>query len=68
LSIEALHISKSFGRFTALSDVSLTVNDGELLALLGLPDLARPRCYASSRASKRRTPIRRARWFSRGAT
>ena len=35
MSIEALHISKSFGRFTALSDVSLTVNDGELLALLG---------------------------------
>ena len=35
MSIEALHITKTFGRFTALRDVSLTVNDGELLALLG---------------------------------
>jgi sulfate transport system ATP-binding protein len=35
LSIEARHISKTFGRFSALRDVSLTVNDGELLALLG---------------------------------
>jgi sulfate transport system ATP-binding protein len=35
LSIAALHITKTFGRFTALRDVSLTVNDGELLALLG---------------------------------
>jgi sulfate transport system ATP-binding protein len=35
VSIEARHITKTFGRFTALRDVSLTVNDGELLALLG---------------------------------
>lgn len=35
MSIEARHITKTFGRFTALRDVSLTVNDGELLALLG---------------------------------
>ncbi|WP_260927642.1 sulfate/molybdate ABC transporter ATP-binding protein [Novosphingobium sp. 9] len=29
------NISKSFGTFAALNDVSLTVNDGEFLALLG---------------------------------
>lgn len=33
--IEARHISKSFGQFSALNDVSLTVNSGELVALLG---------------------------------
>ena len=35
MSIEVRHISKQFGRFTALRDVSLRVNDGELVALLG---------------------------------
>jgi sulfate transport system ATP-binding protein len=35
MSIEVKHISKSFGTFTALRDVSLRVNDGELVALLG---------------------------------
>jgi sulfate transport system ATP-binding protein len=35
MSIEARHITKTFGRFLALRDVSLTVNDGELVALLG---------------------------------
>ncbi len=35
MSIEVKHISKTFGDFTALNDVSLRVNDGELVALLG---------------------------------
>ena len=35
MSIEVQHISKSFGQFRALSDVSLTVPDGELVAILG---------------------------------
>ncbi|MBL8891614.1 MAG: sulfate ABC transporter ATP-binding protein [Planctomycetaceae bacterium] len=35
MSIEVRNISKSFGNFTALRDVSLQVHDGELLALLG---------------------------------
>src|SRR5690606_37256086 len=35
MSIEVKHISKTFGSFTALRDVSLRVNDGELVALLG---------------------------------
>jgi sulfate/thiosulfate transport system ATP-binding protein len=35
MSIEVKHISKTFGNFVALRDVSLRVNDGELLALLG---------------------------------
>jgi sulfate transport system ATP-binding protein len=35
VSIEARHVSKSFGTFAALTDVSLTVPDGELVALLG---------------------------------
>lgn len=33
--IEAEHLSKRFGRVTALTDVSFTVKEGEVLALLG---------------------------------
>jgi sulfate transport system ATP-binding protein len=35
MSIEVKHVTKSFGRYLALDDVSLKVNDGELIALLG---------------------------------
>jgi sulfate transport system ATP-binding protein len=35
MKIEACSITKRFGRFTALRDVSLCVQDGELVALLG---------------------------------
>jgi len=35
MSIEVCHISKSFGRFRALHEVSLSVAAGELVALLG---------------------------------
>lgn len=35
MSIEVAHISKSFGQFKALDDVSLKINDSELVALLG---------------------------------
>jgi len=35
MSIEVTHISKSFGSFRALDDVTLTVPSGELVALLG---------------------------------
>jgi len=35
MSIEALNITKKFGNFTALRDVSLEVPTGELVALLG---------------------------------
>jgi sulfate transport system ATP-binding protein len=35
MSIEVRNISKTFGRFTALGDVSLKVETGELVALLG---------------------------------
>jgi sulfate transport system ATP-binding protein len=35
MAIEALHISKKFGSFTALDDVSVVVPDGSLTALLG---------------------------------
>ncbi|MBN2473656.1 MAG: sulfate/molybdate ABC transporter ATP-binding protein [Pirellulales bacterium] len=35
MSIAVEHISKTFGRFVALDDVSLTVDTGELVALLG---------------------------------
>jgi sulfate transport system ATP-binding protein len=35
MSIELTHISKSFGMYQALRDVSLSIQDGELVALLG---------------------------------
>jgi sulfate transport system ATP-binding protein len=35
MSIEIEHVSKTFGAFKALDDVSLKINDGELVALLG---------------------------------
>src|SRR5688572_5647789 len=35
MSIELSHISKSFGSYQALRDVSLSIRDGELVALLG---------------------------------
>jgi sulfate transport system ATP-binding protein len=35
MSIELNNISKTFGTFSALRDIDLKVNDGELLALLG---------------------------------
>ncbi len=35
MSIEALNITKTFGRFTALNNVSLEIPTGELVALLG---------------------------------
>ena len=35
MSIEVHHISKTFGAFKALDDISLRINNGELVALLG---------------------------------
>jgi len=35
MPIEVRHVSRTFGAWTALCDVSLTVNHGELVALLG---------------------------------
>ncbi len=35
MSIEVRNVTKTFGKYTALQDVSLKVDDGELVALLG---------------------------------
>ncbi len=35
MSIEVRGVTKTFGSFTAVNDVSLKVPDGELVALLG---------------------------------
>jgi len=35
MSIQIEHVSKTFGAYTALNDVNLNIQDGELMALLG---------------------------------
>src|SRR5688500_16130993 len=35
MSIEVQNVTKTFGKYTALDDVSLKIDDGELVALLG---------------------------------
>lgn len=35
MSIEAIHVSKTYGSYQALQDVNLKIEDGELVALLG---------------------------------
>lgn len=35
MSIEAIHVSKTYGGYQALQDVGLKIEDGELIALLG---------------------------------
>ncbi|HOQ33653.1 MAG TPA: ATP-binding cassette domain-containing protein, partial [Candidatus Hydrogenedens sp.] len=35
MSIELIHVSKKFGSFLAVDDVSFSIQRGELLALLG---------------------------------
>ena len=53
MSIEIRNVSKQFGDFQALRDVSLDIASGELIAPLGPRAAARPRCCASSRAWRR---------------
>ncbi len=46
MSITVRNLQKRFGDFTALDNVSLDFPSGELVALLGRPAAARPRCFA----------------------
>ncbi len=55
MSITIKNISKRFGSFVALDNVSLEVPGGGLLALLGHPAPARRRCCASSPGWRRPT-------------
>jgi sulfate transport system ATP-binding protein len=43
MSIEIRNVSKQFGDFQALRDVSLDIQSGELIALLAASAPARPR-------------------------
>ena len=45
MSISIQNISKSFGGYQALKNVSLEVPSGELVALLGPSGCGKPRCY-----------------------
>ena len=54
--IEARSVSKTFGSFVALDDVTVQVPAGSLTALLGPSGAASRRCCASSPASSGRTP------------
>ncbi|MEY3141484.1 MAG: Sulfate/thiosulfate import ATP-binding protein CysA [Pseudomonadota bacterium] len=49
MSIEIRNVHKQFGNFHALRDVSLDIDSGELLALLGPSAVAKPPCCASLR-------------------
>ena len=49
MSIVVESVSKRFGDFVALDDISLNVRDGSLTALLGPSVAASRRCCASSR-------------------
>ena len=55
MSIIVEDASKNFGDFVAVDDVSLTVPDGSLTALLGPAAAASPRSCGSSRGSRRPT-------------
>jgi sulfate transport system ATP-binding protein len=46
MSIQVVDVSKRFGTFEALHNVSLDIEPGELVALLGPRARARPRCCA----------------------
>lgn len=50
------HINKSYGTLQVLKDVSLTVNRGELLAIVGPSGAGKPRCCRLPARST--TPIR----------
>jgi ABC-type uncharacterized transport system ATPase subunit len=49
--LEIRNITRRFGDFTAVDDVSLDIEAGEFFCLLGRPDAARPRCCGWSRDS-----------------
>ena len=44
MGISVRNVSKRFGEFDALDDVSIEIPDGSLTALLGPSGGARPRC------------------------
>ncbi len=46
LSIEVKNVTKTFGSYTALNNVNLGVQDGELVALLARRDRERRRYFA----------------------
>jgi len=46
VSIQIKEISKQYGSFTALSGVSMTIEAGELVALLDRLDREKQRCFA----------------------
>jgi len=50
MSLEARNITKTFGSFTALSNVSLKIPTGELVALLGPSGSEKPPCLECCRA------------------
>ena len=69
MGIEVKGISRTFGRFVALNDISFTVADGELVALLGPSGLRQDDAAAHHRRARGRRARRRAvRWRGRDAS